>query len=152
VILRPATAEDVPALHDIVQRAYGVYVEQLGVRPRPLIDDYAERVREADVFVAEDDAGVAGLIVLERCPDHVLIDNVAVDPGRQGTGIGRVLLTQAEDFARGLGLGQVKLYTNVAMAKNQSIYRHLGYQEDGRRIEKEFRRVYFSKRVAPESA
>ena len=56
MIIRPATSDDAPVLHEIVQRAYGGYVEQLGVRPRPLVDDYAERVREADVFVAEDDA------------------------------------------------------------------------------------------------
>jgi ribosomal protein S18 acetylase RimI-like enzyme len=152
VILRPATAEDVPALHAIVQRAYGGYVERLGLRPRPLDDDYAERVRAADVFLAEDDAGVAGLIVLERYPDHVLIDNVAVDPDRQGAGVGRALLIHAEDFARKNGLGEVRLYTNVAMTKNQSIYRHLGYREDGRRIEKEFRRVHFSKRLPPQPA
>ena len=148
MILRPATADDAPALHDIVQRAYGGYVEQLGVRPRPLIDDYAERVREADVFVAEDDSGIAGLIVLERFPDHVLIDNVAVDPDRQGAGVGRVLLDHAEVFARQVGVGEVRLYTNIGMTRNQSIYRHLGYQEDGRRIEKEFQRVFFAKRVA----
>jgi ribosomal protein S18 acetylase RimI-like enzyme len=130
---------------EIVQRAYGGYVEQLGVRPRPLTDDYAERVREADAFVAVDEAGVAGLIVLERQPDHVLIDNVAVDPDRQGTGVGRALLTHAEEFARALGVDEVRLYTNVAMTRNQSIYAHLGYREDRGRIEAEFQRVYFTK-------
>jgi GNAT superfamily N-acetyltransferase len=152
VIIRPATDADVPVLREIVQRAYGGYVQQLGVRPRPLLDDYAERVREADVFVAEDDAGIAGLIVLERCPDHVLIDNVAVDPDRQGAGVGRLLLAHAEAFAREVGVGEVKLYTNIGMTKNQSIYRHLGYREDGRRIEQEFQRVFFSKSLPPGSA
>jgi ribosomal protein S18 acetylase RimI-like enzyme len=106
VIIRPATADDAPALYEIVQRAYGGYVEELGVRPRPLYDDYTERVREADVFAAEDEAGIAGLIVLERCPDHVLVDNVAVDPDRQGSGVGRALLTHAEEFARAVGVDE----------------------------------------------
>jgi ribosomal protein S18 acetylase RimI-like enzyme len=145
VIIRPATTDDAPALREIVQRAYGGYVEELGVRPRPLYDDYTERVREADAFVAEDEAGIAGLIVLERWPDHVLIDNVAVDPDRQGSGVGRALLTHAEEFARDIGVDEIRLYTNVAMTKNQSIYRHLGYREEGRQIEAGFRRVHFSK-------
>jgi ribosomal protein S18 acetylase RimI-like enzyme len=147
VILRPATPGDVPALHDITARAYSAYVERLGRRPQPMRDDYAERVREADVFVAEDDAGVAGLIVLVRDADHLLIENVAVDPDRQGTGIGRALMARAEQFARESGLDEVRLFTNVIMTRNQAIYRHLGYREDGRSIETDFQRVYFSKAV-----
>jgi ribosomal protein S18 acetylase RimI-like enzyme len=81
----------------------------------------------------------------------VLIENVAVDPDRQGNGIGRALMTHTERFARELGLGEVRLFTNVIMTQNQSIYRLLGYREVGRRIEQDFQRVYFSKRVAPPS-
>ncbi|MBV9002278.1 MAG: GNAT family N-acetyltransferase [Solirubrobacterales bacterium] len=116
------------------------------LRPATLAD-YAERVRAADVFVAEEDAGVVGLIVLVREPDHLLIENVAVDPDRQGAGIGRALMARAEQFARESGLGEVRLFTNVIMTRNQAIYRHLGYREDGRSIEPDFQRVYFSKAV-----
>jgi hypothetical protein len=71
VSIRPATRDDVPAIGDIVERAYGVYVDRLGREPRPMRDDYDERVRETDVFVAEDGvgvAGVAGVIVLCELP------------------------------------------------------------------------------------
>ena len=47
-------------------------------------DDYGERLRTAEVFVA-DEGPVVGLIVLIAADDHVLIENVAVDPARQGT-------------------------------------------------------------------
>jgi ribosomal protein S18 acetylase RimI-like enzyme len=147
VTLRRATLADAPALHDIAARAYGGYVERLGRRPQPMRDDYAERVRAADVFVAEDDAGVAGLIVLVREAHRLVIENVAVDPDRQGTGIGRALMARAEQFARESGLDEVRLFTNVIMTRNQAIYRHLGYREDGRSIEADFQRVYFSKAV-----
>jgi ribosomal protein S18 acetylase RimI-like enzyme len=151
VIIRRAEPGDVRTLRDIVERAYGVYVERIGRRPGPMDDDYATRVREADVFVAELGARVAGLIVLEPADDHVLIENVAVDPAHQGAGVGRALLAHAEEFARDRGTGEVRLYTNVAMVENQRLYRRLGYQEDGRRIGDGFQRVYFSKPV-PSSA
>lgn len=149
-MIRPAQVGDVPALEDIVERAYGVYVERIGRRPGPMDDDYGARVRsaEAEVFVALASGGaVAGLIVLESAPDHILIANVAVDPNFQGTGLGRALLAYAEEFAVDHGLDEVRLFTHVAMIENQRLYGRLGYRENGREIGSEFARVYFSKRI-----
>jgi ribosomal protein S18 acetylase RimI-like enzyme len=147
--IRRAGAGDVPVLEDIVKRAYGVYIERIGRRPGPMDDDYSSRVTDADVFVAEDSGSgsVCGLIVLEVMPDHVLIANVAVDPARQRTGIGRALLAFAEEFAVEKHLYEVRLFTNVAMTENQRLYLRLGYEEDGRRVSPEFARVYFRKRL-----
>ena len=146
MILRRARADDVPAMHDIVERAYGGYVERIGRRPAPMDDDYDERIRTARVLVADDD-GVVGLIVLVGTPDHVLIENVAVHPDRQRAGIGRALLSLAEDYAGELGLDRLRLYTNVVMVENIRLYTRLGYEEDGRHITNSFERVYMSKRL-----
>ena len=147
MILRRANADDAPALHDIAARAYAVYVERIGRRPRPMDDDYDKRIRAAQVFVA-DDEGVVGLIVLVVAPDHVLVDNVAVDPDHQHAGVGRALLRLAEDYAGELGVDRVRLYTNVAMAENIRLHTRLGYEEDGRHISDSFQRVYISKRLS----
>ena len=144
MILRRANADDVSALHDIADRAYSVYVERIGRRPRPMDDDYDERIRAARVFVA-DDEGVVGLIVLVATPDQVLVENVAVDPENQHAGIGSALLNLAEDYASGVGVGRLRLYTNVAMVENIRLYTRLGYEEDGRHIGDGFQRVYMSK-------
>lgn len=146
MILRRARADDVPAMHDIVERAYGGYVERIGRRPAPMDDDYDERIRTARVLVADDD-GVVGLIVLVGTPDHVLIENVAVHPDRQRAGIGRALLSLAEDYAGELGLDRLRLYTNVVMVENIRLYARLGHEEDGRHITNSFERVYMSKRL-----
>jgi GNAT superfamily N-acetyltransferase len=114
VILGRAKADDVPALHDIAERAYGVYVERIG---------------------------------LIGTPDHVLIENVAVDHDHQRGGIGRALLSLAEDCARELGLDRLRLYTNVAMVENPRLYARLGYEEDDRHIGDRFQRVDMSRRL-----
>jgi ribosomal protein S18 acetylase RimI-like enzyme len=153
VIIRRAGGADASAIADIVERAYSVYVERIGRRPGPMDDDYASRVSEADVFVAEDGArGICGLIVLEPGDDHLLIENVAVDPDHQRAGIGRALLAHAEEFALGHGFDELRLYTNVAMVENQRLYRGLGYHETGRAIGDGFQRVYFSKALRPSLA
>ncbi|MGH2884913.1 MAG: GNAT family N-acetyltransferase [Solirubrobacteraceae bacterium] len=146
MILRRATADDATVMHDIAQRAYGIYVERIGRRPAPMDDDYDARIRAARVFVADDD-GVVGLIVLVATPDHVLIENVAVDPDHQRAGVGRALLSLAEDYASELGVARVRLFTNVAMVENIRLYTRFGYEEDRRHIGDGFQRVYMSKRL-----
>jgi ribosomal protein S18 acetylase RimI-like enzyme len=147
VILRRAKPDDAPALHDIAERAYAVHVERIGRRPAPMDDDYEGRIRTARVFVADDGGVVIGLIVLIATPDHLLIENVAVDPDRQRTGVGRALLGLAEVNARELGLDRLRLYTNVAMVDNIRLYTRLGYEEDSRHTGDGFQRVYMSKHV-----
>jgi ribosomal protein S18 acetylase RimI-like enzyme len=147
MVVRGAEPAEVPVLREIVGRAYAVYIERIGRRPAPMDDDYEAKVRHGEVFVADDDGVVAGLIVLVEHPDHLLVENVAVDPARQGTGVGRMLLAYAESRAATRGLSELRLYTNEAMTENLAFYPRLGYREVERRVEEGFRRVYYSKRL-----
>jgi len=147
VSIRPGEEADVEGVAAIVERAYEGYVEEVGGRPAPMDADYLETVRAGTLFVAEDGGSVAGAIVLVPADGHLRIDNVAVDPGRQGAGIGRSLLAFAEDRARELGLAELRLFTHVLMTRNQRIYGLLGYSEDERRNDNGFERVFYSKRL-----
>ena len=110
-------------------------------------DDYAARVRDGRVFVAEAGGGAVGILVLIPHADHLLVENVAVDPAQQGRGIGRALLAFAEQRADELGLAELRLYTHVKMTENQAFYRRLGYRETERRAQSGFERVFMSKRL-----
>ena len=145
--IRLAQAAEATAVNELVQRAYGHYVERIGMRPGPMDDDYAAQIRLEQLFVAEDEGALAGLVVLVAYDDHLLVENVAIDPARQGEGIGRALLAHAEAVARRTGLPTLRLYTNAAMRENIALYSSLGWEETGRRSEKGFERVFFSKRV-----
>jgi GNAT superfamily N-acetyltransferase len=148
VTVRLARDDDVPLLRDLVERAYSPYIGRIGRRPSPMDDDYTEKVREGRVFVA-DDGDVTGLIVLIAAPHHLLIENVAVDPDRQRTGVGRALMAYAETYAHEHGLRELRLYTNLKMTENLTLYPRLGYTEVDRRTENGFQRVFFSKPTAP---
>jgi GNAT superfamily N-acetyltransferase len=97
----------------MVERAYTPYIDEIGIRPGPLDDDYAKRVAEGHALLAVKGEVAVGLLVLVPHPDYLLIENVAVDSARQGEGIGRVLLEYAEDAARGAGLSELRLYTHA---------------------------------------
>ena len=111
-----------------------------------MCDDYSAKAQRGTIFVA-DDGQNAGLIVLIAKLDHLLVENVAVDPPRQGKGLGRVLLDFAEGYARERGLSELRLYTHEVMAENLVFYPRLGFREYARRSEHGFRRVYFSKQI-----
>jgi ribosomal protein S18 acetylase RimI-like enzyme len=117
----------VDAIRAVVEAAYARWVVELGMRPIPLDDDYAARVAAGQAWVAGEP--VKGVLVLEEHPGHLLVDNVAVEPASQGRGVGRALLAFAERRARGLGLPEVRLYTNERMTSNVALYRRLGYRD-----------------------
>jgi ribosomal protein S18 acetylase RimI-like enzyme len=143
--IRAATPEDLEAIEAIVAAAYAKWVPRIGVRPRPMDDDYATVMREFDVVVAERGGEVVGLLVLRAEPDHLLIENVAVAPPQQGKGIGGELLEHAEVEARAHALDRLLLYTHEKMAENIAIYRRRGYQESERGTQEGFPRVFMEK-------
>jgi len=150
--IRPATPADVAAITRIVDVAYAPYVPRMGRKPAPMLDDHAARVRRGEAWVLEAEGSVAGVLVLIEAPDHLLLDNVAVDPAHRGAGLGRALLqfTEAEAIRR--GHAEVRLYTNVKMTENIALYARIGYRETGRASQAGFERVFMVKRVAGEAA
>jgi ribosomal protein S18 acetylase RimI-like enzyme len=147
VRLRPATEADVPRLTELVRAAYSHYVERLGGPPRPMTDDYAGVVRSHRVTVAERDGEIAGLIVLAQDAEGLVVDNVAVDPARQGSGVGRALLRHAEVAARRAGFTSIRLYTHEKMTENQALYAGIGYVEYDRRMHGDACLVHFRKQL-----
>jgi ribosomal protein S18 acetylase RimI-like enzyme len=79
-------------------------------------------------------------------PDHLLLDNIAVQPDSQGMGLGRRLIAFAEGEARRLGFAEVRLYTHQTMTENIALYARLGFAETGRGRENGYDRVFMTKR------
>ena len=147
VSLRPATVADVPRLSELVQAAYGHYVERLGGPPRPMTDDYAEVVRTNQVTVAERGGEILGLVVLGAGEEGFFVDNVAVDPSHQGIGAGKALLEHAEIAACDAGFDSIYLYTHERMVENLALYKRIGYVEYDRRRHAGARIVYLRKNL-----
>ncbi|MQM37631.1 hypothetical protein KBTX_01632 [wastewater metagenome] len=145
--IRAATMDDADAVTACVHAAYRHYVPRLGCRPGPMDDGYRAAIAAHDVFVAVADDVVAGVLVLVAEPHACLLDNVAVDPGMQGRGIGRRLLAWAEQWARERGYAAIRLYTHERMTENQALYARLGYATYRHRTENGLARVYMCKRL-----
>jgi ribosomal protein S18 acetylase RimI-like enzyme len=143
--IRAAIAADVPAIAQIVDHAYRHYIARMGKPPGPMLEDYAARVSEGVVWVLEEGAVIAAIIVLLPAVNYLLLDNIAVSPNRQGVGLGRRLLAFAETEALRRGYREIRLYTHQTMVENQRLYASIGYQETGRGTEAGFDRVFMRK-------
>jgi GNAT superfamily N-acetyltransferase len=145
--IRAATAADVSAVAQIVDDAYRSYVPRMGKPPGPMLDDYSARVSEGVVWVIEEGAAIVGVLVLLPKREHLLLDNIAIAPARQGLGLGRRLLVFAEAEALRRGYHEIRLYTHEKMTENQRIYAAIGYEETGRGTEAGYERVFMRKQL-----
>ncbi|MER8655318.1 N-acetyltransferase [Mesorhizobium sp. M0847] len=131
--VRQALAGDLDAVVSLTQTAYEHYTPLLGAPPLPVTEDYAPRIERGEVWLLASGAELAGLIVIERHPDHAMIFSVAVSPAFQGRKLGTALLDFAQEQARLWGVPEVRLYTNSRMERNIEIYTAYGFHETGRR-------------------
>ena len=145
-MLRTARPGDRAAVEAIVEAAYSVYSARIGRPPGPMLDDYSRLIEAGVVSVLEEPGGaLTAIIVLVPKADHLLLDNIAVRPDRQGRGLGRRLIAFAESEARRLGHDELRLYTHVRMTENIALYTRLGFVEWGRGREAGYDRVFMSK-------
>ena len=146
-MIRRAEPEDRETVKAIVRDAYSIYIERIGKPPGPMLDDYGKLIAEGAVSVLEEPgAAIAAILVLLPKPDHLLLDNIAVRPDRQGQGLGGQLIAFAEAEARRLGFAELRLYTHERMTENIALYTRLGFVETGRGREAGYDRVFMTKR------
>lgn len=142
---RPATLDDVGGVTACVCAAYHRYIQRIGKQPGPMLEDYANVIREHHVHVVEHARRIVGVLVLMETEEGLLIDNVAVDPAAQGTGVGRLLLEFAEAEARRRKLRSIYLSTNEKMTENQQLYARIGYVAFDHRVINGYPRVFMRK-------
>ncbi len=128
-------AKAVPAQHDaiydLMSRAFMAYVQKIDPAatsgPYPWL---ADAIADGDVYVALDGDAVAGMITTKRTgAGELMIDQVGVDPERQGQGVGSWLLEQLEQAARDEGVTTLVLQTAQIMDHLLRLYTRHGFVE-----------------------
>jgi ribosomal protein S18 acetylase RimI-like enzyme len=141
-LIRRASAGDADRIGAIARAAYAKYIARIGREPAPMLADFVAEIAAHHVVVIQTGGVVDGYMIAWPEADAYFIDNIAIDPARQGEGLGRHLIDHAVTQARYFALPAVQLYTNEAMTENLSMYAHLGFIETHRAMEKGFHRVY----------
>ncbi|MEJ8845034.1 GNAT family N-acetyltransferase [Variovorax rhizosphaerae] len=147
VKVRAARADDAAAAAACVHAAFECYVPRIGRPPAPMLLDYPAAIAQHQVWVAELEGEVVGVLVQYETGDGFYIDTVAASPHTHGTGVGRALLVFAEAEARARGHGSLYLCTNSMMTENQVFYPRIGYVEYDRRAQAGYDRVFYRKQL-----
>ena len=145
--MRRAGPSDAGAIRELTRAAYAKWVPLIGREPKPMGADYEAAIRKHRFDLLYRDRQLAALIETIVEPDHLLIENLAVSPARQGLGLGKRLMAHVENLAAAQGFAEIRLYTNKLFAENIAFYARLGYRVYK---EEEFRggvAVYMSKAV-----
>jgi ribosomal protein S18 acetylase RimI-like enzyme len=130
VELRRAVAADAEAIRALTRQAYAKWVPLIGREPKPMRADYDEALRNHRIDLVYLGGELAALIETIAEADHLLVENLAVEPAFQKRGLGHMLMAHAERLATELGYPEVRLYTNKLFVENIELYRRLGYRID----------------------
>jgi RimJ/RimL family protein N-acetyltransferase len=130
-VIRPATADDEPALRRLDRDNWSTLHSPAPLPPR-------ERPFEiAGVLVAELADGIAGYVKLGpvlpiKATEHVLeIKGLTVDPGHRGRGMGKALLHAAITQARATGARKLTLRVLGHNAPARALYAACGFEVEG---------------------
>jgi GNAT superfamily N-acetyltransferase len=135
IILRDAVAADAHAIaHLVTELGYPTAVTLMESRLRRMLSLSHHRI-----VVAESSGAVIG--VAGACVDHGVeldtygrITALAVDEKWRGTGVGRLLVDQAERWCRERGADRVTLTSGHHRPESHKFYKALGYEATGLRF------------------
>jgi len=128
--LRRAAIGDLPAVTALQRAAYARNRAILGVEPLPLLADYTQVFADYEVYLAERNGALDGVLILKPRAADLLIWSVASAPAAQGRGVGNTMLAFAETRARELGVPCIRLYTGEKLAFNIAWYTRHGYAHE----------------------
>lgn len=119
---------------ELVELRYKILLEPLGLK---FLDSFRDKeVSYLHVACLDnlDDKIVGGLILAPLNDRQIRLMQVAVDPARQGEGIGRMLVGYAEKRAREAGYEIIVMH---AMLSVVHFYEKLGYTQEGALFEEQ---------------
>ncbi len=120
----------------VIRAAFTPYLRALGREfPAEGTAEYAEGWEEflaelgrGDVYVALAGERIVGAVRTKTQEKDLYINQIAVDPARQGTGVGSWLLQRIDEMARARGLGSLSLETAEMAVANIRLYQRHGFK------------------------
>jgi predicted N-acetyltransferase YhbS len=128
--IRPARKADIPAMMSVVNAAF--VVEDFIEGTRTDEARLSAMMQKGEFLVAEDDSGqIVGSVYTECLGDHAYLGMLAIDPSKQGTGLGRRMAEAAEVHCRRRGGREMKITVLSPRSELLTFYGKLGYIEAG---------------------
>jgi ribosomal protein S18 acetylase RimI-like enzyme len=131
ISIRTATADDVPDLVDLLNRAFAM--ERAFVdRDRTTAAEIASLQDTGTFFVVDSEDGVlAACMYLQKRGDRLYLGMLAVHPSQQQRGVGRRMMADAERHAASVGCHAIDIRIVDRRTELPPFYRSLGFVDSG---------------------
>lgn len=103
----------------------------------------AQKATSEIAFAALEEDRLVGCVFLKPEADCLYVGKLAVAPSQQGKGVGRRLLTIAEDTARELNLPTLRLDTRIELVGNHTTFGRWGFLKTAEKSHPGFDRVTY---------
>lgn len=128
VSIRVASPNDVSAMVPVINAAFAVETFIEGVRTSE--EKLRKMMAQGEFLVAAEPAGqVVACVYTETSGARGYFGMLAVNPSRQGTGLGRIMLQAAEDHCRRRGCTFMEISVLSPRTELWPFYRKFGYVE-----------------------
>lgn len=130
VSLRIAIPPDVETITRLINAAFAVerfFLDHDRITP----GEVRARLDSGKFIVAEDGTALVGCVYVEPRGDRAYLGLLSVDPARQKSGLGKLLMSAAEDHARDIGCGAMDLQIVNVRLELPAFYHRFGYVESG---------------------
>lgn len=123
--IRVATPADMEAMIPVVNAAF--VVEDFIEGTRTDHANMTEMMEKGEFLLAEDDGRMVACVYTELRGERGYFGMLAVDPARQGTGLGRMMVDAAENHCRARGCRWMDLRVLSPRRELLPFYEKLGY-------------------------
>lgn len=132
-VVRKATEEDIPKIHEITKSVFKIYSKDAGVKGtisalKETTEDIKKDIETKEVFVALLNEEVVGSVRIEIKPDKTAyLSRFGVDLNYQNNGVGKVLINAVDNAMIDSGVTNLYLHTASRMLSLVRFYYGRGF-------------------------
>ena len=131
VTIRLAQQKDAGQVTDLINAAFALVERFFIDSDRINLEEVNAFLRSGQFLLAEDEGSVVACAYLEQQGDHTYLGLLSVDPSRQGSGLGSLLMNAAEAYGKKIGSRFMDVKVVNLRTELLPYYRKRGYIDTG---------------------
>jgi ribosomal protein S18 acetylase RimI-like enzyme len=153
LVVRKASLEDIPAIHEITKEAFEKYAADLGLPQtvsalKETEETVLHEMQKKNILIAMLDGIPVGSIRYEILPDQIAyISRFGVKLDIQKSGVGRALMEAVEQEVRKQGISIITLHTATKMTSQVRFYYGMGFYVHSTTTDRGYIRGLFCKEL-----
>lgn len=129
--IRVAAPTDAPRITNVINAAFRIAEGFFVDGPRISQAEVEQLLVKGTFLLAETDDKLNGCVYVELRGERSYLGLLSVDPSCQKSGLGSVLMLEAENYCRERGSRFMDIYIVNLREELPAFYRHRGYVENG---------------------